>query len=206
VINKLPLVTSINNEQSIQGTFYITNIRMIWFSNNLDNFNVSLPWIQVRVIKIKEINKHGKIISVETGKGSVSNSFIFKFNEVENVMREIEGNYKLFIESPIFGVDVNNVSVIENLKNFQKNEKNENFEKILKNEFLNKNNSHHMNDDVEVIETNYFNEQSNMLYYLTSNQEKKNVMGDIVYSNELGLAVERLPEKMSLENMWKIIV
>ena len=61
-------------------------------------------------------------------------------------------------------------------------------------------------DDVEVIETNYFNEQSNMLYYLTSNQEKKNVVSDIVFSTELGLAVERLPDKTNLESLWKIIV
>lgn len=226
VINKIMSVNSINTantEQSILGTFYLTNVRIIWFSNSLDNFNVSLPWIQVRLIKLKEIIKHGKVISIETGKGSnmSSNSFIFKFIETENMMREIENNYKNFIENPNFGVDVKNVSVVEklgntgtensgNVTNNSSLEKNEEFRKILKSDSIakskNKNDFNLANEDVEVIETNYFNEQSNMLYYLTSNQEKKNVMGDIVYSNELGLAIEKLPEKMSLENMWKIIV
>jgi hypothetical protein len=59
---------------------------------------------------------------------------------------------------------------------------------------------------VEIIETNFFNEQSNMLYYMTTSSEKKNSINDIVYSPLLGLAVERLPDNLSIESLWKIIV
>jgi hypothetical protein len=59
---------------------------------------------------------------------------------------------------------------------------------------------------VEIIETNFFNEQSNMLYYMTTSSEKNNSLSDIVYSPILGLAIERLPDNISIESLWKIIV
>lgn len=43
-----------------------------------------------------------------------------------------------------------------------------------------------MKDDVEINETNYFNDQSNMIYYLSQNNEKKNTLNEIVFSQELG--------------------
>jgi len=41
-------------------------------------------------------------------------------------------------------------------------------------------------DDVEIVDTNYFNDQSNMIYYLTQNVEKKNTVNEIVFNQELG--------------------
>ena len=43
-----------------------------------------------------------------------------------------------------------------------------------------------MKDDVEINETNYFNDQSNMINYLSQNNEKKNTLNEIVFSQELG--------------------
>ena len=41
-------------------------------------------------------------------------------------------------------------------------------------------------DDVEIVETNYFNDQSNMVYYLAQNADKINTVNEIVFSQELG--------------------
>ncbi len=31
------------------GTFFISNVRVVWYANLADNFNVSLPYLQARV-------------------------------------------------------------------------------------------------------------------------------------------------------------
>jgi hypothetical protein len=40
-------VWNLSSEQGNLGTFYITNVRLVWFANLTDNFNVSVPYMQV---------------------------------------------------------------------------------------------------------------------------------------------------------------
>jgi hypothetical protein len=41
-------VWNLSSDQGNLGTFYITNIRMVWHANLAQNFNVSIPYLQVR--------------------------------------------------------------------------------------------------------------------------------------------------------------
>lgn len=223
MISKYLSVANVVNEQAVNGTFFITNVRIIWFSNTVDNFNVSLPWIQVKSIKLKD-SKHGKLIMFETSKLTSSSVFGFRFNEnLENVFKEVMTTYKTYIENPILGVDVGdlklgvfandnapNVSTnsSNNVNQYKKTETNQQEEINQRTADYNKMLAKLTREqpDVEVIESNYFNEQSNMLYYMTSNNEKKNTVQDIVFSPELGLAVEKLPDGVKLEDLWKIII
>ncbi len=40
-------VWNLSSEAGNQGTFYITNCRVVWFSNASNAFNVSIPYLQV---------------------------------------------------------------------------------------------------------------------------------------------------------------
>jgi hypothetical protein len=40
-------VCNLSSEAGNLGTFYITNIRVVWFSNASNAFNVSIPYVQV---------------------------------------------------------------------------------------------------------------------------------------------------------------
>jgi hypothetical protein len=40
-------VCNLSSEAGNLGTFYITNIRVVWFSNASHAFNVSIPYVQV---------------------------------------------------------------------------------------------------------------------------------------------------------------
>lgn len=40
-------VWNLSSEAGNLGTFYITNVRVVWFSNASNAFNVSIPYVQV---------------------------------------------------------------------------------------------------------------------------------------------------------------
>ena len=40
-----------NNKLNNTGTLYATNIRIIWINDKNNNFNISVPWIQISSAK-----------------------------------------------------------------------------------------------------------------------------------------------------------
>jgi Bardet-Biedl syndrome 5 protein len=47
VYNKIPGVWNLSSEQGNLGTFCITNVRIVWFANMAENFNISIPYPQI---------------------------------------------------------------------------------------------------------------------------------------------------------------
>ena len=210
----------------------------------------------MRSIKTKEVNKFGKVIVIETSKATGSTVIGLKFNEnVDNVLNQLLGNYKDYLETPVLGVDLSTCSTANATEQKTNESMPSKTDPIIKNDIQaggginniqsgNNNNPIRQNstqitssksnqsssitgfatsiqhnqkmnefnkllnakDDVEIIETNYFNEQSSMCNYIINNQDKKNAFTDIVYSVELGLAIERLPDNVTLDSLWKIIL
>jgi hypothetical protein len=265
LISRFTGASNIQNETAVNGIALITNIRIAWYSNNMDNLNFSLPWIQIKTIKIKDNVKFGKLIVFELNKQSGSNLISIKLptNEninIDSVLKELTNNHLKFFENPLLGVDFSKIGIEEANKNESKNnnqninqnnnlnedksklsiiaeineskldytvsefnsnstsskklenkensnlnnyniseikEKTDNYNNMLKNQF---------SEDVEIIQINYFNEHPAMMNYLANNQEKKNTVNDIVYCPELGMSIERLPDNVSIDNLWKIIM
>jgi Bardet-Biedl syndrome 5 protein len=209
VINKFNTVYNITTDnQALAGQFQITSVRFVWFSTTLDNYNISLPWIHIKDIRIREINKHGKVIQFETNKLIANNIFSFKFTDnIDTVLRELESTYYTYLQNPQFGVDLTHSDHPENLISREKPKPKPSEDAIQKQtDEVNKYIQNRKDDDVEIVDTNYFNDQSNLLYYMTSKNDKKNTKNDIVYSVELGMAIERLPDNTNLESLWKIII
>ena len=70
------------------GTFFITNVRIVWFANMSENFNVSLPWIQVKGIRVRD-SKYGVALVLETSESSGGYVLGFKVEALEKVFTEI---------------------------------------------------------------------------------------------------------------------
>ncbi len=47
VYSKVPGVWNLSADQGNIGTFFITNVRVVWHANLAQNFNVSIPYIQI---------------------------------------------------------------------------------------------------------------------------------------------------------------
>lgn len=47
VYNKVVGVWNLSSDQGNLGTFFITNVRLVWHANLAENFNVSIPYLQM---------------------------------------------------------------------------------------------------------------------------------------------------------------
>ena len=63
--NKVPGVWNLSSDQGNLGTFYITNVRMVWHANLAENFNVSIPYLQMKTIRMRD-SKFGRALVVDT--------------------------------------------------------------------------------------------------------------------------------------------
>jgi Bardet-Biedl syndrome 5 protein len=64
-----------------------------------DNFNVSLPWVQVKCVKIRE-SKFGTAFVIETSEFSGGYVLGFKVTEVEEAFAAICKTFTEFLKEP----------------------------------------------------------------------------------------------------------
>ncbi|XP_064229421.1 kelch-like protein 41 isoform X3 [Aotus nancymaae] len=86
VYDKINGVWNLSSDQGNLGTFFITNVRIVWHANMNDSFNVSIPYLQI---------SGGYVLG-------------FKIDPVEKLqesVKEINSLHKIYSTSPIFGVD-----------------------------------------------------------------------------------------------------
>jgi len=187
VFNKYTGVWNLSSEQGNLGSFYITNVRIVWFANLAEGFNVSLPWTQIKNIKIKE-SKFGTALVLETSEFSGNYVLGFKLESLDEVYTEITALYKVYTVNPIFGVEC----ALE--------EVNHDIEKVT---------VPRVEDEIMMVESSEMapNAASSQ-YYITAGADdanKKDKKKTIVFSDEIGLAVEKPPEGLTLEKLWKIL-
>ena len=59
VYNQIPDAWNLSSDQGNLGQFFVTNVRLVWHANLAQNFNVSVPYMQMKSVKIKD-SKFGK--------------------------------------------------------------------------------------------------------------------------------------------------
>jgi Bardet-Biedl syndrome 5 protein len=47
IYTKVPGVWNLSADQGNLGTFIISNVRLVWFADLAENFNVSIPYLQI---------------------------------------------------------------------------------------------------------------------------------------------------------------
>ena len=58
-------VWNLSSEQGNLGTFFVTNVRLVWHANLVETFNVSIPYMQMLSVRVRE-SKFGQALVVET--------------------------------------------------------------------------------------------------------------------------------------------
>jgi len=68
---------------------YITNVRVVWFANQSENFNISIPYIQIKRVNTKKSSKFGEAMVIATIATSGSYYLGFKGKEINKISKEL---------------------------------------------------------------------------------------------------------------------
>ncbi|WAQ95075.1 BBS5-like protein, partial [Mya arenaria] len=159
VYDKVTGVWNLSSDQGNLGTFFITNVRLVWHANINESFNVSIPYLQMKTIKIRD-SKFGLALVVESSSTSGGYVLGFRIDPVEKLQqthKEIQSLYKVYSACPVFGVE------------FEEDDRPQGLDELT----------------IERVQDD--------------NKDR-----DPVYSEELGLAVEKLKDGFTLSGLWDV--
>ncbi|XP_028603693.2 BBSome complex member BBS5 isoform X1 [Podarcis muralis] len=181
VYDKINGVWNLSSDQGNLGTFFVTNVRVVWHANMNDSFNVSIPYLQIRSVKIRD-SKFGLALVIESSQATGGYVLGFKIDPVEKLegtAKEIKSLHQVFSVNPIFGVD------------YEMEEKPQQLEDLTVEQ---------IQDDVEIEadeQTDAF-----VAYFADGNKQQDR---EPVFSEELGLAIEKLKDGFTLQGLWEVM-
>lgn len=83
--------------------FVVTNVRIVWFAQLTETFNVSLPWIQIKGIRIRD-SKYGIALVLDTSDFSGLYVLGFRVENIDEMFNELSSLLESYRQKPIFGV------------------------------------------------------------------------------------------------------
>ncbi|KPP68433.1 Bardet-Biedl syndrome 5 protein-like, partial [Scleropages formosus] len=186
------------------GTFFITNVRIVWHANMNESFNVSIPYLQIvcigcyfeicvhlynlflpfspkRSIRIRD-SKFGLALVIESSQqtgGYVLGFKIDPMDKLQSTVKEINSLHKVYSANPNFGVD---------------------YEMEEKPQPLEERTVEQPPDDMDIEP----DEQTDVFtaYFADGSKQQDR---EPVFSEELGLAIEKLKEGFTLQGLWEVI-
>lgn len=66
ILRTIQGVYNLSSDQGNLGAFIITNVRLVWFADLNHSFNISLPYMQIVSIKLRE-SKYGLALVIQSG-------------------------------------------------------------------------------------------------------------------------------------------
>merc|ERR1719463_725198 len=180
IYDKMNGIWNLSSDQGNLGCFIITNVRVVWFAVLAENFNVSIPYLQIKSVNVRN-SKFGQALVVETTLQSGGYILGFRAEPVEHleeVYKQISNLWKVFSKTPIFGVEytVQNDHTPEELAPKVRAE-----------------------DDVQIVEDGM---DPCLLYYADGDKE---IDREPTYNQELGLAVEKLRDGSTISQLWSVV-
>eukprot|EP00943_MAST-04B_sp_MAST-4B-sp1_P003945 g3945.t1 len=205
VYSKIDGVWNLSSDQGNLGTFFVTNVRAVWHANLAENFNVSIPYLQINVVRIRD-SKFGLALVIQTrkeGGGYILGFRVDGENMLNRLHDEVVSMYEIYANKPNFGIEFDVEEKPEQLDNLR---------------------VHRKEDDVEIVDVDD-GVESLAAYAVDHNfaasKKKKNGTNNAYdtaddekelgvqerdrrpkYNEELGLAMEPLPEGFTTKNLW----
>ncbi|XP_023289331.1 Bardet-Biedl syndrome 5 protein homolog [Orussus abietinus] len=179
VHSTLPGVWNLSTEQGTVGTFIVTNLRLVWFADMNNQFNVSLPYLTITNVSIRS-SKFGPTLVVLISEAHGSLILGFRIDPMQKLYilhKEITSLLAAHEKCPIFGVEYKNERQVEAPPEFDV----EGFTEIQENE-----------NEISNVIGLYFSEGG-------TTQRKP------VLCNYLGLAAEEPRKGSSLQTLWELL-
>ena len=176
-------VWNLSSEQGNLGSFFVTNVRLVWHAQAAENFNVSIPYMQMAEIKVRG-SKFGPALVVQTTKSSGDYALGFRIDPEEilgEVMQELTSLHRIYASEPVFGIDV---SVKREALEAAAEERKR------------------IEDDVEIVGGGGEDHDAVVAAYYADAGRKSEK--NIVYDPHLGLAIEELPPGVTTKSLWEL--
>uniref|UniRef100_A0A1A9WS11 BBSome complex member BBS5 PH domain-containing protein n=1 Tax=Glossina brevipalpis TaxID=37001 RepID=A0A1A9WS11_9MUSC len=199
VINNVQGVWNLSSDQGNLGTFVITNIRIVWYADANDTFNITLPYIQIENIRIRE-SKYGRALVIQTAETAGSYILGFRIDPYERlieIFKELASLHKIYTDNPDFGVrfDANVNNKQQTNHQLMKNSENRNSFKIEEFEEIDERQEREINSKLN----NYLAEGN------WTAMENEKPPREPIYCKELGFAMERIRDGYKLKDLWDIL-
>ena len=173
-------VWNLSGETGNLGTFIITNVRVVWYANLAPTFNVSIPFIQIRQIRIKN-SKFGTALVLDVyrqGGGFVLGFRLDPKEKLKQLYNELGSLWTAYSARPNLGVRLQAEGAPEEL----------NLPALTG------------DDDVEILHA--IDNQDAFVAYYAEDYKGSNRRPE--YNAALGLAMEPLREGYTIEQLWDI--
>lgn len=107
IVSTINGVWNLSSDQGNLGTMIVTNVRVVWFANMNELFNISIPYIQIGTVRLRE-SKFGMALVIESSE--LSGGYILGFRidpqeKLTEIQQEISALHKLYSSQPVFGVE-----------------------------------------------------------------------------------------------------
>lgn len=185
IINQTSGVWNLSSDQGNLGTLITTNIRVIWYADVNETFNMSLPYLQIQAIELRN-SKYGLALVVncrESGGGYVLGFRIDPSDRLSEIYRELTSLYAVYTENPVFGVTY---------ERSHKTASPQNNVDMAKIEEL---------DESQLKEINH-----HFSMYIERSAGDTSTKPTPVYAPELGFAVEKPRDGLKLKDLFQVII
>ena len=173
-------VWNLSTDQGNLGSFFITNVRIVWHANLAQNFNVSIPYLQIKSLVVRNSPKFGPALVIETRREAGGYLLGFRIDppsRLDEIFRAIASLYRVYAAKPNFGIQFipeDRPSALENLT-------------VARQE-----------DKVEIIDSDEAMESLSAYHADYAGAGS----GEIEYNEDLGLAMAALPAGFTPQNLW----
>lgn len=182
LINEVPGVWNLSSDQGNLGTLLTTNVRVVWFADQNDSFNMSLPYLQLHAIDIRNSKYgHALVLTCKERGGGYILGFRLDQERLSGIYKEITSLHAVYTTNPVFGVNYE-----------RKKRKEDHQEPEAEIEELDANQLKHINHHFSAY----------IVHRADPNKEKPIP----VYSSEIGFAVEKPRDGLKLKDLFQVVV
>ncbi|KAL3118539.1 hypothetical protein niasHT_000304 [Heterodera trifolii] len=185
--NRIDGVWNLSSDQGNLGVMVITNIRVVWYAALNPQYNVSIPFLQLRSCRIRD-SRFGHALVLETSlrSGEYILGFQIKPEErLEFTCKAVQALLSAFQSSPIFGVQYSRQEAAFSQQQEQR-------------QAMVPNITEEKEPEEKALRVDAF------AAYFSDGPAKGGEPRAIVFSEELGVAIEQLKHGFTIADLWEI--
>ncbi|XP_017873576.1 PREDICTED: Bardet-Biedl syndrome 5 protein homolog [Drosophila arizonae] len=197
VYSQVQGVWNLSSDQGNLGSFVVTNIRLVWYADANETFNISLPYLQIESLRIRE-SKYGPALVIqtaETGGGYVLGFRIDPVERLTELFKELSSLHTIYTDQPNFGVHYDPQEARKRVAAAAE-------EAAQATQF--KIEDYHELDERQEREIN-----TKLNSYLAAGcsgaLSTEQQLQTPIYCKELGFAMERIPDGYKLQDLWNVM-